>query len=105
MQLLDPDIADCRSLVIDANPTSRSTLVSMLRDWGVGTVAQASRPIDARKILEERIFDIGVNWYMNRNVKLQVHQSWVSVDRGSATARTNQSQDLGITGVRLQFSN
>jgi CheY-like chemotaxis protein len=58
MQLLDPDIADCRSLVIDANPTSRSTLVSMLRDWGVGTVAQASRPIDARKILEERTFDI-----------------------------------------------
>jgi hypothetical protein len=42
---------------------------------------------------------------MNRNVKLQVHQSWVSVDRGSATNRSNQSQDLGITGVRLQFSN
>jgi phosphate-selective porin OprO/OprP len=54
---------------------------------------------------KERTFDIGVNWYMNRNVKLQVHQSWVSVDRGSATNRSNQSQDLGIMGVRLQFSN
>lgn len=58
MQLLDPDIADCRALVIDGNPTSRSALVGMLRDWGVGTVAQASRPLDARKILEERVFDI-----------------------------------------------
>ncbi len=58
MQLLDPDIGDCRALVIDGNPTSRSALVSMLRDWGVGTVAQASRPEDARKILEDRVFDI-----------------------------------------------
>lgn len=58
MQLLDSDIVDCRALVIDSNPTSRSTLVSMLRDWGVGLVAQASRPEDARRIIEDRMFDI-----------------------------------------------
>lgn len=58
MQPLDPDIQECKALVIDANPTSRSTLVSMLRDWGVGTVIQTGRPADARKILENRVFDI-----------------------------------------------
>jgi len=58
MQPLDPDIQECKALVIDANPTSRSTLVSMLRDWGVGTVVQTGRPADARKILENRVFDI-----------------------------------------------
>jgi CheY-like chemotaxis protein len=58
MQLLDPQIGDCRALVIDGNPTSRSTQVAMLRDWGVGTVAQTSRPADALKILEERTFDV-----------------------------------------------
>lgn len=58
MQPLDPDIQECKALVIDGNPTSRSTLVSMLRDWGVGTVVQTGRPADARKILENRVFDI-----------------------------------------------
>jgi PleD family two-component response regulator len=58
MQLLDPQIGDCRALVIDGNPTSRSTQVAMLRDWGVGTVAQTSRPADALRILEERMFDV-----------------------------------------------
>lgn len=58
MQPLDPDIQECKALVIDANPTSRSTLVSMLRDWGVGTVIQTGRPADARKVLENRVFDI-----------------------------------------------
>jgi tetratricopeptide (TPR) repeat protein len=50
MQLLDPTIGECKALVIDANPTSRSTLVAMLRDWGVGTVIQTG--------LENRVFDI-----------------------------------------------
>jgi CheY-like chemotaxis protein/Tfp pilus assembly protein PilF len=58
MTPLDPDIQDCKALVIDGNPTSRSTLVAMLRDWGVGTVIQTGRTADARKALENRAFDI-----------------------------------------------
>ncbi len=58
MQLLDPDIQECCALVIDGNPTSRSTLVGMLREFGLGTVAQCSRATDARRILELRRFDI-----------------------------------------------
>ncbi|MEX8519111.1 MAG: tetratricopeptide repeat protein [Leptothrix sp. (in: b-proteobacteria)] len=58
IQQLDPDIHACQALVIDGNPTSRSALVSMLRSWGVGLVVQVARPYDARRILENRRFDI-----------------------------------------------
>src|SRR5206468_1942555 len=47
-QLLDKDILNCRALVIDGNPTSRSVLTAQLRDFGVGTVVQTGRVKDAR---------------------------------------------------------
>ena len=52
-----PPIADARALVIDGNPTSRSILVSQLRDYGVGKVSQAHRVMDARMKLEHRQYD------------------------------------------------
>lgn len=58
MTLLDPGISDCRALVVDGNPTSRSTIVAQLRDYGLVEVAQANRPTDARRMLEYREFDI-----------------------------------------------
>lgn len=58
MQPLDPMIHECRALIVDGNATSRSTLIGMVRDFGVGTVVQTSRPVDARRILENRTFDI-----------------------------------------------
>ena len=58
MKLLDRDIAECRALVVDGNPTSRSILASQLRDFGVGTVTQCGRIHDARKQLEARPFDV-----------------------------------------------
>jgi CheY-like chemotaxis protein len=55
------DIADnlsaCSAIVVDSNPTSRSILVSQLREFGVGNVAQASRTSDARRQLEFRSYD------------------------------------------------
>jgi DNA-binding response OmpR family regulator/Tfp pilus assembly protein PilF len=57
-QILDPEIHECHALVIDGKPTSRSSLVAMLRDWGVGQVLQASRPCEARRMIEARQFDI-----------------------------------------------
>lgn len=58
MRRLDPHIADCRALVVDGNPTSRSIIVSQLRDFGLTQVSQASRPTDARRALEFREFDV-----------------------------------------------
>jgi CheY-like chemotaxis protein len=57
-RLLYPDIGDCRALIIDGNPTSRSILADMLRQMGVGQVVQTSRVADARRSLENRVFDL-----------------------------------------------
>jgi len=55
---------------------------------------------------DERIVTLGVNWYLNRNVKLQVNDMIVKVKRGSSVANLNSmSQDLNILGVRLAFAN
>ncbi len=58
MRLTRQEAEDCKALVIDSNPTSRSILMNMLRDIGVGQVSQTSRVTDARRELETREFDI-----------------------------------------------
>lgn len=58
MMHLYSDIKECRALVVEGNPTTRSILVSQLREFGVGTVVQVSRAIDARRSLEYKEFDI-----------------------------------------------
>jgi len=58
MSLPHNEITRCRALVIDSNPTSRSTLMAMLRDIGVKHVVQTGRADDARATLEKRTFDI-----------------------------------------------
>jgi CheY-like chemotaxis protein/cytochrome c-type biogenesis protein CcmH/NrfG len=57
MQRSDEDLSLCTALVVDGNPTMRSIVMSQLRDLGMGTVAQASRATDARKMLEYRPYD------------------------------------------------
>jgi tetratricopeptide (TPR) repeat protein len=58
MALSEDDLSSSLALVIDSNPTSRSILVSQLRDFGMGTVVQCSRLADARRQLEYRTFDL-----------------------------------------------
>jgi CheY-like chemotaxis protein/cytochrome c-type biogenesis protein CcmH/NrfG len=58
MHALDRHIIDCRALVVDSNPTSRSIIASQLRDIGLGTVVQCSKVNDARRHLEVREFDV-----------------------------------------------
>lgn len=58
MATVADDLSTSSALVVDGNPTSRSVLVSQLRDFGMGTVVQCSRLIDARRQLEFRKFDL-----------------------------------------------
>lgn len=51
------DVPESRALVIDGNATSRSILVSQLRQYGVTRVVQCSRVQDARTRLEHMLFD------------------------------------------------
>ncbi|MCW5664512.1 MAG: response regulator [Piscinibacter sp.] len=57
MRRLDADIDRAVALVADGNPASRSVLVNMLRDAGVGRIVQATRAQDARRLLEQGRFD------------------------------------------------
>jgi len=52
------DLSSSSAMVVDANPTSRSILVSQLREFGVGAVVQCARLADARRQLEYRKFDV-----------------------------------------------
>ncbi len=58
MALPEDDLSSSLALVVDPNPTSRSILVSQLRDFGMGTVVQTARLVDARRQLEYRKFDV-----------------------------------------------
>jgi len=58
MRPLDADIERAVALVVDGNPSSRSVLVAMLREAGTGTVVQAMKVQEARRLLEHRRFDI-----------------------------------------------
>ena len=58
MALPEDNLADSQALIIDSNPTSRSILVSQLRDFGMGSIVQCARLSDARRQLEYRTFDV-----------------------------------------------
>jgi CheY-like chemotaxis protein len=58
MHPLDRHIGECRAMVVDSNPTSRSIIAAQLRELGLGTVVQVSRVHDARRQLEAREFDV-----------------------------------------------
>lgn len=53
----------------------------------------------------EGIADVGLNWYLNNEVKLQFHDSIVHVNKTALASTTQIGQDLNIVGIRLQFSN
>lgn len=57
---LDAEIRSASALVIDCNSASRSVLSNLLRECGVAEVCQSRTPQDARRLLEQRRFDIVV---------------------------------------------
>jgi phosphate-selective porin OprO/OprP len=57
---------------------------------------------------EERDILVGLNWYLNNNVKFQTNVIFTSIDKFSGVAHTaanNASQDYTTIGIRLQFTN
>ncbi len=58
MNIVDDELSLCRALVADGNPNSRAILVAQLREFGMGSVSQASRLSDARSMLEGQSYDV-----------------------------------------------
>jgi phosphate-selective porin OprO and OprP len=53
----------------------------------------------------ERIVALGVNWYMNRNVRMMIDDNIVRLSKGTAALPDRDSQNLNILGVRMQYAN
>jgi phosphate-selective porin OprO/OprP len=54
---------------------------------------------------EERVLDLAINWYLNRNVRLMLDDNIVTVKKGTAAIQNRDGQDINIIGMRLQFAN
>lgn len=67
---------------------------------GTGTSQQLAGVLGGK----EDIFDVGVNWYLNRNVRMMTHFSFVSVEKGTAANLSRDSQDFNVLMTRLQFA-
>ncbi len=57
MATLSDDFSNTRALIIEGNPGMRSMLAGQMRDFGVKTVVQCGRVVDARRNLEYQSFD------------------------------------------------
>ncbi|HWY61854.1 MAG TPA: porin [Rhizomicrobium sp.] len=54
---------------------------------------------------EQRVLDLALNWYPNRNIRLMIDDNIVTVKKGTAAVPNQNGQSLNIVGVRLQFAN
>jgi phosphate-selective porin OprO/OprP len=53
----------------------------------------------------ERIVALGINWYLNRNIRIMFDDNIVRVSKGTAALPDRDSQDLNILGLRFQYAN
>jgi phosphate-selective porin OprO/OprP len=53
----------------------------------------------------QRIMAFGINWYLNRNVRMILDDNIVRISKGTATIADRDSQDFNVVGLRIQYAN
>ncbi len=53
----------------------------------------------------ERIVALGINWYLNRNIRIMLDDNIVQVSKGTAALPDRDSQDFNVIGLRFQYAN
>jgi phosphate-selective porin OprO/OprP len=53
----------------------------------------------------QRIMAFGVNWYLNRNVRMILDDNIVRISKGTAALPDRDSQDFNVVGLRIQYAN
>ena len=54
---------------------------------------------------DQRVVALGVNWYLNRNVRVILNDNIVKVKKGVIGNLNRDNQDLNIVGLRVQYAN
>ena len=54
---------------------------------------------------EQRIVALGINWYLNRNVRMILDDNIVKITKGTAALPNRDSQNFNAIGLRVQYSN
>jgi phosphate-selective porin OprO/OprP len=73
-------------------------------NWNIGQTAGTGQ-LSGIAGGEQKILALGVNWYLNRNVRLLLQDNIVKVRKGVIGNPGRDSQDLNIVGIRVQYSN
>jgi phosphate-selective porin OprO/OprP len=53
----------------------------------------------------QRIMALGINWYLNRNVRVILDDNIVQISKGTTALPDRDSQDINVVGLRVQFAN
>lgn len=53
----------------------------------------------------ERIVSLGINWYLNRNIRVMLDDNIIQLSKGVAANLDRDSQDLNVIGMRVQYAN
>jgi len=53
----------------------------------------------------QRIAAFGINWYLNRNVRMILDDNIVQITKGTAALPDRDSQDFNVVGLRVQYAN
>ena len=73
-------------------------------NWNAGSAGSAV-PVGGIRGGEEKIYTIGMNWYLNKNIKWMFDYGFVTVDKLNGSGATQLGQKSSDTlGTRLQYS-
>lgn len=71
-------------------------------DWNAGSAGHAT-PVGGIRGGKQSIFSLGLNWYLNTNLRVMTDFEWVNVDRLDS-AGADAGQDFQILQSRAQFA-
>jgi len=72
--------------------------------WHQGQLASATQ-LAGINGGRQRIMVLGINWYLNRNVRMILDDNIVQISKGTAALPDRDSQDFNVVGLRVQYSN
>ncbi|MFO1247669.1 MAG: porin [Alphaproteobacteria bacterium] len=53
----------------------------------------------------ERILALGVNWYLNRNIRIVLNDNIIQLTKGTTALPDRDSQDINVVALRFQYAN